>query len=154
MDAPEPLPRAATTAADDDDIAAALRALRASAGEDAMLVAIYVEGAIHLDLVKVAAPLRRRGRGTMLVRALLALADRFGKPVRLQVYALAADLGGPGQAELERWYERLGFRMSGAFSPTGQPVMIRPAARTTGRSVPGAPASRNDHSMLQCNKMW
>lgn len=106
--------------------------------ERALLVLTLADEHVTLDMLRIPTDSRRRGFGASLMAEWLAIADAFAVPVRLQVYSLGGAVGGLSQAELENWYERLGFVRTGGFSPTGQPIMVREPRAIVKPSGPGA----------------
>lgn len=77
-------------------------------------------GAWHIDMVHVPPAMRGRGWARRLLARVLSDADQAG--VRLSLEARAC--GGPGQADLVKFYRSLGFRLTGAHGAFG-PVMRR-----------------------------
>lgn len=90
-----------------------------------------------LRLIELWIPPWERGRGTALMRRVLAAADRLG--LAIELVADPTDRpGDPDTAALVRWYTRLGFRQVGRCPETGSPAMRRePCPAGAGRS-PGA----------------
>ncbi|WP_293867762.1 GNAT family N-acetyltransferase [uncultured Alsobacter sp.] len=83
------------------------------------------EGEILLDFIKVEPERRGHGLATRALRAVLALADRWGLNVRLQAISLADPGTGPDEDELLDWYGRHGFVDEGERSVSGLTIMVR-----------------------------
>ncbi len=114
----------------------ALEALVRSAGADVTLDLSLEDGVIVLDLLIVEPSVRGRGLGRRIMEDLLAVADKHRIAVGLHAMSLRRDELGPDLAELEAWYERLGFVRTGRVSVMGLAEMRRPPSPPC---VPGSP---------------
>ncbi|MBA4467261.1 hypothetical protein FHK98_18680, partial [Cylindrospermopsis raciborskii CS-506_A] len=84
----------------DARIAESLRRLARTLPEGVTLRTSFDEGRIDLDLIKVDADFRGQGLARGALRRLLALADRWSLPVRLQAISLADPGTGPDEEAL------------------------------------------------------
>jgi GNAT superfamily N-acetyltransferase len=109
----------------DSRIAESLERIARALPDGVTLRTTFAEGRIDLDLIKVEQDARGQGLARTAMERLLALADRWSLPVRLQAISLADPGTGPDEEALLGWYRRLGFDDTGDRSVTGLTIMLR-----------------------------
>lgn len=111
-----------------DELDGKLRALRYAAEDQDMILDMSLDedGSIMIDLISIPLNKQGQGLGTEFMREVCFIADDANVPVKLEAQSFNQfDADEINQDDLERFYRRFGFEITGETSDGGNPIMLR-----------------------------